>query len=214
VVGFHEVLFPFECASQMAGGPERRTEIVTLVSGFEQRNQRWANSRRRWNVGSAVRTYADLQAVLSFFEERRGRAYGFRVKDRADFVSAATGTTVSAVDQTIGVGDGATSAFQCIKTYGVGGLNPWVRTISKLVSGTVLVAVDGAEKTLTTHFTVDVDTGVVTFTGGNIPTGGQVVSAGFQFHVPARFDTDFLDIDLGASVPGTFVSIPIVEIKV
>ncbi len=212
--GFHEVVFPFECATQMTGGPERRTEIVTLVSGFEQRNQRWSDSRRRWNVGSAVRNYADLQVLLSFFEERRGRAYGFRVKDRADFVSAANGTARTAVDQTIGVGDGTTAAFQCVKTYGSGGVNPWQRTIRKLVVGTVRVAVNGAEKTITTHFTADVNTGIVTFTSGNIPAIGQIVTAGYEFHVPARFDSDVLDIDLGASVPGTFVSAPIIEIKV
>lgn len=212
--GFHEVVFPFECASQMSGGPERRTEIVTLISGFEQRNQRWADSRRRWNVGGVIRTYADLQALLAFFEERRGRAYGFRVKDRADYLSAATGVAISPLDQVIGVGDGSTATFQCCKTYGAAGVSPWTRIIQKLVAGTVRVAVAGVERTITTHFAVDLNTGIISFTGGNVPTEGQAVTAGYAFHVPARFDTDFIDIDLGAAVGGTVVNVPIIEIKV
>ena len=81
---FHEVRFPLDVALRGSGGPVRRTEIVTLASGREHRNSRWADSRRRYDAGLGIRTLDALHAVLAFFEERRGRLYGFRYRDRVD----------------------------------------------------------------------------------------------------------------------------------
>jgi uncharacterized protein (TIGR02217 family) len=39
------------------------------------------------------------------------------------------------------------------------------------------------------------------------------VTAGFHFDVPARFDSDFLEVDLAAFAAGEIPSIPIVEIR-
>ena len=57
------------------GGPERRTDIVTLGSNREARNARWAHSRRRYEAGYGVKSLAQLAQVIDFFEERRGRLY-------------------------------------------------------------------------------------------------------------------------------------------
>ncbi len=108
MTAFHEVLFPLDIALRSAGGPERRTEIVTLGSGREERNARWAHSRRRYDAGYGVKTFEALAQVVAFFEERRGRLYGFRWRDRLDHSSAAPGAAVTALDQAIGTGDGAT----------------------------------------------------------------------------------------------------------
>ena len=81
---FHEVRFPLDVSLGSRGGPRRRTDIVTLASGREQRNARWAHSLRRYDAGLGVRTLDALAAVIAFFEERRGRLYGFRFRDRAD----------------------------------------------------------------------------------------------------------------------------------
>ena len=137
LIPFHEVRFPTAIAFGASGGPERKTEIVALGSGHEERNSRWADSRRRYNAGYGVRSLDDLHAVIAFFEERRGRLYGFRWKDRADWQSCAPGATPDAADQTIGTGDGATTAFQLVKTYGAVHA-PWARTIAKPVAGTIL----------------------------------------------------------------------------
>src|SRR6476660_5865222 len=115
---FHEVLFPLDIALKSAGGPERKTEIVALGSGREERNARWAHSRRRYDAGYGVKTLDALGAVVSFFEERRGRLYGFRWRDRLDQSSAAASVPVTPTDQAIGSGDGTRSAFQLVKTYG------------------------------------------------------------------------------------------------
>ena len=209
---FHEVLFPLAIGFGSSGGPERRTDIVLLASGHEERNSRWADSRRRFNAGTGVRSLGDLHALLSFFEERRGRLHGFRWRDRADWRSCAPGDAIASSDQGIGIGDGVTGAFQLSKTYG--GTAPYVRAITKPVAGSVLIAVDGDQKVAGTHFSVNHATGVVTFLGGHIPPENAVVTAGFEFDVPARFDTDRIDINLASFEAGDVVNVPIVEIRV
>src|SRR5437764_15027195 len=117
-MSFHEILFPLDIALKSAGGPERKTEIVALGSGREERNARWAHSRRRYDAGYGVKTLAALSTVVAFFEERRGRLYGFRWRDRLDYSSAAPDATAGPFDQAIGTGDGTTAMFQLVKTYG------------------------------------------------------------------------------------------------
>ena len=209
---FHEVRFPLDISLGSLGGPERRTEIVTLSTGHEERNARWADSRRRYNAGYGVKSLADLHAVLAFFEERRGRLYGYRWKDRADDRSCAPGRAPGPLDQAIGTGDGATASFVLAKTYGAT-FAPWRRTIAKPVAGTVRVAVDGAEKVEGVDFTVDTTSGAVTFAPAALPPSGTAITAGFEFDVPVRFDTDFLEIDHDAFAAGAIPSIPLVEIR-
>ena len=206
---FHEILFPLDIALGSAGGPERRTEIVALGSGREERNARWAHSRRRYDAGYGVKTFEALSQVIAFFEERRGMLHGFRWRDRLDHSSAAPGVAVNAVDQTIGTGDGETVTFQLIKTYGAA-FAPYARPIVKPVADSVRVAVDGVE--LEDGFAVDVMTGIVTC--DEAPGVGDAVTAGFLFDVPVRFDTDYLEVDLSAFAAGAIPKIPLVEIRV
>lgn len=208
---FHEVRFPLDVALGSRGGPTRRTEIVTLASGREHRNARWAQSRRRWEAGLGVRTLDALDAVIAFFEERRGRLIGFRLHDRTDWKSCAPSAQPAATDQAIGTGDGARVAFQLTKTYG-GAHLPYVRTIAKPVAGSVLVAVDGVALAEGVGFSVDATTGAVTL--ATPPAPGAPVTAGFAFDTPARFDTDALEIDLAAFAAGAVPEIPLVEIVV
>src|SRR5947209_11858568 len=210
-MSFHEILFPLDIALKSAGGPERRTEIVTFGSGREQRNARWADSRRRYDAGYGIKTLEALQAVVAFFEERRGQLHGFRWRDRLDHASAAPGAPVSPLDQGIGTGDGATAVFQLVKTYGAG-FAPYAREIKKPVAGSVRVAVAGGEVS-GTAFSCDATTGIVTFLPGHIPAAGAAITAGFLFDVPVRFDTDYLEVDLSAFAAGAIPKIPLVEIK-
>jgi uncharacterized protein (TIGR02217 family) len=205
---FHEVRFPTAIAFGASGGPERKTDIVSLASGYEERNSRWANSRRSYNAGYGVRSLDDIHAVIAFFEERRERLYGFRWKDRADFQSCAPGAAPAATDQMIGTGDGAALTFQLAKTYG-GADAPWTRPIAKPVAGTVLIAVAGV--LATSGWSVDTTTGQVTFTSA--PADGAAITAGFQFDVPVRFDTDKLEINLTNFAAGEVPAIPLVEIR-
>ena len=210
---FHEILFPLSIGFGSSGGPERRTDVVLLASGHEERNSRWADSRRRFNAGTGVHSLADLHTLIGFFEERRGRLYGFRWRDRSDWKSCAPGEAPAASDQPIGIGNGATAAFQLIKTYG-NGIAPYQRKIAKPVDAAVRVAVNGAEKVAGTDFSVDLTTGMVTFLIGHIPAAAAIVTAGFAFDVPARFDTDRLDINLASFEAGEAPNVPVVEIRI
>ena len=208
---FHEIRFPLDVALGSRGGPVRRTDIVPLASGREQRNARWARSRRRYDAGLGVRNLDALHAVVDFFEERRGRLIGFRLHDRTDARSCPPSATPSALDQSLGTGDGERIAFQLVKTYG-GAFAPYARTITKPVVGSVRVAVDGVELAPGSDFVCDHATGIVTML--TPPSSGAAVTAGFAFDVPVRFDTDELDIDLSAFEAGAVPHIPLIEITV
>ena len=212
-MAFHEVRFPVDISSGARGGPERRTEIVQIASGYEERNQRWANSRRRYDAAYGVQTVNDVFAVVEFFEERRARLHGFRWKDYGDYKSCDPSSTVSSVDQDIAIGDGVTAAFQIIKTYG-SVYAPWERDIKKPVSGTVLVSVDTVDQVLNTDFVLDTTTGIITFLAGSIPAYGASIAAGYEFDVPVRFDADQLLVTHEAGDLSVIDSVPIVEIRI
>jgi len=205
---FHEIRFPDNISRGARGGPERRTQIVELASGDEERNASWANSRRRYDAAYGVRRADDLAAVVAFFEARNGRLYGFRWKDWGDYKSCVPSGTPAATDQAIGTGDGTTTIFQLVKAYS-SGAQTWMRAITKPVAGTVVVALTGAVQN--TGWSVDTTTGIVTFT--TAPANGAAVTAGFEFDVPVRFDTDRLDVTMDIERLGSITSIPLIEVR-
>ena len=206
-MSFHEIQFPTAIAFHSSGGPERKTEIVTLGSGYEERNAVWAGSRRRYDVGYGVKTLDDLAAVIAFFEARMGRLTGFRFKDFTDCKSCAPSALVAPTDQPLGLGDGTTAVFQLAKLYPSGPAS-WTRAIKKPVVGTVRVAVNGAE--VVSGWSVDSTSGLVSFAAP--PAAGATLSAGFEFDTPVRFDSDTLSINLANFAAGDIASIPLVEV--
>ncbi len=64
---FHDIRFPVALSFGALGGPERRTEVVELASGHEERNSPWADSRRRYDAGTGLRALDDLERVVAFF---------------------------------------------------------------------------------------------------------------------------------------------------
>ncbi|SLN77037.1 DUF2460 domain-containing protein [Roseisalinus antarcticus] len=207
-MAFHEVRFPDNISRGARGGPERRTQIVELASGDEERNASWANSRRRYDIAYGIRRADDLAAVVAFFEARNGRLHGFRYKDWADYKSCAPSQAIDATDQQIGIGTGAAASFPLLKNY-TSGAQAWTRAIAKPVAGTVRIALDGVAQM--SGWSVDTTTGVVSF--DTAPGAGIAISAGFEFDVPVRFDTDTLDVTLDLERLGSITSIPLIEIR-
>jgi uncharacterized protein (TIGR02217 family) len=207
-MAFHEVRFPDTISRGARGGPERRTQIVELASGDEERNAAWANSRRRYDVSYGIRRADDLAAVVAFFEARNGRLHGFRFKDWSDYKSGLPSNVPSPLDQPLGTGDGTTTTFQLVKHY-TSGAQGWSRTITKPVAGSVRVALGGVEQA--SGWSVDTTTGLVTFAVP--PEAGVAVTAGFEFDVPVRFDSDTLDVTLDIERLGSITSIPLVELR-
>ena len=207
-MAFHEVRFPDNISRGARGGPERRTQVVELASGDEERNASWANSRRRYDVAYGIRRADDLASVVAFFEARNARLHGFRYKDWADYKSSLPSQAISPTDQQIGTGTGIQQTFQLAKRY-TSGPQTWVRTIAKPVTGTVRVALGMVEQM--SGWSVDTTTGVITFTAA--PAGGVIIRAGFEFDVPVRFDSDTLDVTLDFERLGSITAIPLLEIR-
>jgi uncharacterized protein (TIGR02217 family) len=207
-MAFHEVRFPDNISRGARGGPERRTQVVELASGDEERNASWANSRRRYDVAYGIRRADDLASAVAFFEARNGRLHGFRYKDWADYKSSLPSQAVTPTDQQIGTGTGSLQTFQLAKRY-TSGAQTWVRTITKPVTGTVRVALGMVEQL--SGWTLDTTTGVITFT--TAPASGVIIRAGFEFDVPVRFDSDTLDVTLDFERLGSITTIPLLEIR-
>ena len=207
-MSFHEVRLPARLAFGSTGGVERRTEVVTLASGFERRSTPWAEGRRRYLLGANLRSLADMAALTAFFEARRGRLYGFRFRDFTDFRSCTSGGPAGPEDQALGDGDGARTTFRLLKRYGEGE-DALERRITKPVEGTVRVAVGGQE---TTAFSVDTTTGELTLDAPPFP--GVPVSAGFEFDVPVRFDADRIEVTLESFEAGRMAAVPLIEVRV
>lgn len=210
-MAFHEVRFPVDLSFGSMGGPERRTEIVTLTNGFEERNSPWAHSRRRYDAGVGLRSLDDMAALIAFFEARAGQLHGFRWKDWADYKSCVPSRAVAADDQVIGRGDGRTVRFQLSKLYRSGAAE-YRRPVAKPVSGTVRIAIGGVEKFETVDFSVDPASGVVVL--ADAPMMDAPVTAGFEFDVPVRFDTDRIAVSVSSFRAGDIPQIPVVELRV
>lgn len=210
-MSFHEVRFPAPLSVGSSGGPERLTEIVTLRNGSEERNTPWRHSRRRYDAGLGVRSLDDLAEVVAFFEARQGQLYGFRWKDWADFKSCLPSERPGAHDQKIGTGDGANRVFALTKQYG-SGETAYARPIRKPVAASVLVAVAGAVLDAGIGYELDATKGVVTL--AEAPPEGAFVTAGFEFDVPVRFDTDRIAVNVAGFASGEIPSIPVLEVRV
>lgn len=202
---FHDVRLPFAISLGAVGGPERLTEITRLSSGREHRNTPWQHSRRRWDIGVGVQHLDDVQALIAFFEARRGRLHSFRFRDPLDHKSSPPSRPVTAEDQLLGTGDGTRLRFGLCKHYESGG-QTWCRPITRPIAETVEVALDGT----LTAVGLDVMTGECTF--AEPPASGAVITAGFEFDCVVRFDTDRLDIALDHVRAGQVPSIALVEV--
>lgn len=196
-MAFHDVRLPDEIEQGSSGGPAFNTTIIGMSSGQEQRNLDWSESKATYDISYGIQDKDDFDVTLAFFYARRGRGYSFRFRDWADFEGE---------QEPIGLGDGAHTDFQLIKTYEADGPNPYVRRITRPVPATVRVFVDG------------VLTGVTQLTGGIVrftvaPVLDAVVTADFEFDVPVRFDSDHFPLVLSTSQAAAIGSLMITEVR-
>lgn len=197
---FDEARLPEEVEYGAHGGPSWQTTIVSLSSGAEQRNQDWSIQRSRYDIGYGIQNKTDYFAVLEFFYARRGRARGFRFKDWADF---------ELENELIGTGDGAETTFQVIKTYESGGPHSYARKITRPIASGFQVFVN--DILLVSGYTLDDDTGIITFAPA--PGNTLTVRVTGEFDVPVRFDTDTFDMSIDGYQGGVIQSLPLIEIR-
>ena len=196
--------FPEDISFGSRGGPEFSTAVLTLASGYEQRNRNWLMALHKYNVAYGIKTREQMETLRDFFFARAGKFRGFRYKDWADFEAATVTLSVA--------GDGLETEFQLEKVY-LSGSVTYVRNIIKPVSGTLTgVTVNAIPQTETTHYTVDYDTGIITFI--TPPGVGEAVAyTSLEFDVPVRFDTDFLDAEWEFWETQSVPNIPLVEVR-
>ena len=201
--GFHEGRLPVPTGTGASGGPEWRTETLVLASGREVRNARWSGARRRWDIVTPPLSPAEVQGLQDFFDARRGRLFGFRFHDAASYSTAQAGHPVSMLDQSVGIGDGILQTFQLTLTLG-----DISKRVLKPVAASVLIGLDGNAQLL--GWSVDETTGVLSFE--TPPPAGQVITAGFEYDWPVRFDTDYLDITFAEYGAARIIRIPLIEL--
>lgn len=204
VAPFDDVLFPIEIGAEASVSPGFSTNVVTSASGHESRNVNWQQARLRFDAGPGVRSDQELETLIAFFRARRGAAVSFRFRDPYDHSSNEMSGAPTALDQQIGIGDGATDRFDLIKNYEAGER----RRITRPVAGSVRLAINGSE----------VVTGWTLETGGIIqmasaPLAGASITAGFLFDVPVRFAEDRLEVNRATFRAGEAPSVPLVEVR-
>lgn len=204
-----DVRLPEKWSKGSAGGPEFLTGLVPLASGAEYRPQRWTHPLHRYEIAHNIKTAEAIAELRAFHFARRGRNRGFLLKDWLDWTSASDGqSTATMLDQPLGTGDGADTTFQLVKRY-PDDVDPYDRPIAWPVTGTLLVAVNGVLKT--TGVAVTRGTGIVTLTPA--PALAAVITAGFQFDVPVRFDEDWLSVTWDTIASRSAGSVPLQELR-
>jgi uncharacterized protein (TIGR02217 family) len=194
-MAFHDIRLPEDVEQGATGGPEFQTSILPMSSGKEQRNVDWSETLHSWELAYGIQNAEDFSVCRAFFYARRGRAHSFRFKDWGDFKLTA---------ETQGVGDGTNKTFQLIKTYEVGGPDPYIRRITRPIAATLHMFVDNVEVGYTLN-----PLGVVVLDVA--PADGAIVTATCEFDTPVRFDTDKFDLELDQPNAGSIGSLPIKE---
>lgn len=202
MTNFAEVRFPEDIDYGVTGGPAYSTDIITLASGYESRNINWDRPLSTYNVTHSVKSESQIRTILSFFHARRGRAIGFRFKDWSDYEMSW---------QQIGIGDGATTTYQTIKTYEAGAYQT-TRKINKIVAGSYQIYLDSIEQVEGVAYNIDITTGIISFT--TAPSSGELIHVTCEFDVPVRFDTDKIDISIDNFQNYSWSSVPLKEVRV
>lgn len=201
-MGFHNVEFPRLISYGSLGGPAFNTTVMMLTSGHEKRNINWSEVRASYEVSHAIKSREQMTELLDFFYARFGRAYSFRFFDWLDFKTGY---------QSLGEGDGVKSQFQIVKVYESGPYT-YTRDITKPIDGTLeglkIAGVDRANS-----FSVDYNTGIITFTGTLPQVGEAVTIDNVDFNVHTRFDIDQMEVTQDFWETMSWPSIPLVEVK-
>lgn len=198
--------FPDYISRGSQGGPGYMTRITNYGAGYEARDILWTYGQHRYDVSYGLKEIQYVYDLVEFFHAMKGRGHSFRFKDYADYKSCAIEATIASTDQIISTGTSSTTTdYQIKKIYTAGVAT--TRSITKPISTSLLVSINGTD---TTAFTVSSTSGIITFTAA--PATDATITAGYEFDVPCRFDSDYLPVELEQSdIAGA--SIVIVEDK-
>lgn len=216
---FHEIQFPPDISQGAVGGMRFSTSITALSSGFEQRNSNWTKSRGEWDVSKGMKTQEQIGVLIDFFANRRGKAFGFRLKDWTDYRLPRWRSTPGDMGglPVFMTTNGILNTFQLTKIYSdIGGT--YTRIITKPVDTAFCAAGCYPLHLLnngvpTSDFTVNTATGIVTLGPTLAATSGRTIAGACEFDVPARFDTDDMKITITTTEIMAWQTVPVVEIR-
>lgn len=153
------------------------TKVATSLRDYQNANASYPLYRYKLSYEVLRQTpgYAEMAALVGFFNARWGGFDSFLFNDPDDnFVQA----------QTFGAGDGATTQFQLVRTFG-GYVEPVFDT-----NGPVAIYVSGTLKAIGTDYSVGV-TGVVTFMTAPVSASALTWTGGYYRRV--RFAVDSIE---------------------
>lgn len=197
--------FPDDIAAGSTGGPRFKTQIFEGQSGIEQRNKNWSKPRLEWTVNKGIRDRADMETMRDWFRIVSGRGTGFRFKDWRDY---------SMTLNVIGTGDAIETVFPIYKTYTVGAYSV-TRRLFKIVDATYSVYVNAVLQTEgggVSQYSIDIDTGIITFGSSIVPPDTEEITVTCEFDVPCRFDVDHMSTGEEGYENETWSSIGIKEL--
>jgi len=163
--------------------------ILENGAGVEQRIPKLTEYQLRADLSNIVLTESEANNILNFFKARKGKYEGFRFKFWADYWASHIPEyyDTNVFTQGITAPNSTFTQYQLIKCYSVGNVNGY-KTISKPITSTIQVFVDGSE--ITSGFTVNSSTGIITF---STPLDGETaVNWSGEFELAVRFDRDTL----------------------
>lgn len=171
----------FPTLTQVVGWPVKRVPEWSTVrqdalSGKRTRTQNFSYPIYRYELTfKLLRTaaaYLEWQTLQGFINQQLGGAGLWLYDDVNDDTATA---------QSFGTGDGATTAFQLVRT--LGGFGEPVFFPNVITN----VKINGVTKTVNVDYTVG-NYGVITFTGA--PAGGAALTWNGTFYWGCRFDDD------------------------
>lgn len=165
--------------------PQWDTVVQQALNGMETRIARQTYPRWKWeltyNVLRSNVSYGELQQLAGFFNERQGKYDTFLYQDADD--NSVTG-------QSLGTGDGSTTSFQLIRSFG-GFIEPMLAP-----NGVSAVYLGGVVQSggVTISYWGSTSPGMITF--ASAPASGAAITADFSYYFPVRMDTDNVSFNL------------------
>lgn len=204
-----DLVFPWEIGKPATGGPRWAVDVVVNDAGYEQRNCPWQYPLSSYEARWGIKSVADLETLVAIFHAARGMLHGFRYRDPLDWKSCPRNNDIAYDDQLLlENAAGGETEIQLIKNYSYAGY-----TVARKITrpfGAVPLGLNGSSLTEGVDYTVDLGTGKVTLVTPLVY--GDDVTGGFSYHVPVRFDTNTLPVQLQEYEYGS-ASVPLVEIR-
>lgn len=162
------------------------TDKVDYDTGKEQRNQIWERPKRHWVLPYNVILIEYRNKLKELCSRAKGIYNVFLFEDPYDYECSLTECSIIAIaDQTL---------FPLIKTYYPDETEKWKEYKTRIKPSSIfqpIIKVNDVTKVEDTDYTLNDNTGVVTFSVA--PGAEKVITANYQFYYPVRFDRDIYE---------------------